>query len=114
MALVELALAKRHLRVRTSVDDELIAFYLEAAQQAAEKFLGVKLCGDEAERELLIASGAAPWAVLVAQADMKAAVLLTLGSFYEQREDQVVGQGVTKLPRGAEALLWPHRVDVGV
>lgn len=114
MALIELTLAKRHLRVRAAVDDDLIAFYLEAARQAAEAFLGGTLCATEAEALGLIASGVEPEKVLVAGADIKAALLLTLGSLYEQREDQVIGQTVAKLPRGAEALLWPHRVDLGV
>lgn len=114
MALIEIGLAKRHLRVRTDVDNDLIAFYLMAAQAAAEAFLGARLCITEDARAQMVAAGASPEGVLVAGADVKAAVLLTLGSLYEQREDLVIGQSVAKLPRGAEALLWPHRVDVGV
>ncbi|WP_312538105.1 head-tail connector protein [Achromobacter mucicolens] len=114
MALIALTLAKRHLRVRTDVDDELIAFYLEAAQVAAEAYLGGKLCASEEERRQLVMDGAPLESVLVAGADVKAALLLTVGSLYEHREDAVVGQSVAKLPRGAEALLWPHRVEIGV
>lgn len=114
MALVDVSLAKRHLRVRTEVDDDLIAFYLLAAQSAAEVFLGARLCTTEEERAQMVAAGAASEEVLVAGSDVKAAVLLTLGSLYEQREDLVIGQSVAKLPRGAEALLWPHRVDLGL
>ncbi|WP_313369173.1 head-tail connector protein [Achromobacter animicus] len=114
MALIALTLAKRHLRVRTEVDDELIAFYLDAAQLAAEAYLGGKLCATEEERQQLVAAGASQDAVLIAGADVKAALLLTVGSLYEHREDAVVGQSVAKLPRGAEALLWPHRVEIGV
>ncbi|WP_241130703.1 head-tail connector protein [Achromobacter xylosoxidans] len=114
MALIDIGLAKRHLRVRTDADDDLIALYLMAAQAAAEAFLGARLCVTEEERAQLVVAGATPEGVLVAGADVKAAVLLTLGSLYEQREDLVFGQSVAKLPRGAESLLWPHRVDVGV
>lgn len=114
MALIPLTLAKRHLRVRTDADDELIAFYLDAAQVAAEAFLGGKLCATEEERQQLVTAGEPHDSVLLAGADVKAALLLTLGSLYEHREDAVVGQSVAKLPRGAESLLWPHRVQIGV
>lgn len=48
---------------------------------------------------------------IIADDDYIAAVLLTLGSLYVTREDEIVGQGATaaKLPNGAAALLWPHR-----
>lgn len=114
MELIALTLAKRHLRVRSDADDELISFYLEAAQRAAEKYIGCKLCASEDERVQMIAAGAVPELIVVAEADVKAALLLTLGSLYEHREDEVVGQTVAKLPRGAESLLWPHRFDMGV
>ena len=41
---------------------------------------------------------------------IKAAILLTLGALYDQREVQVVGTIVSKLPWAAEQLLRPYRV----
>lgn len=43
--------------------------------------------------------------------DIKHAILLMVGDFYENREDTVVGAGldVRPLPRGVDALLAPHR-----
>jgi hypothetical protein len=38
-----------------------------------------------------------------------AAVLLTLGHLYANREDVVAGLSVTQLPSGADALLQPYR-----
>lgn len=114
MELIALPLVKRHLRVRTAVDDELIAFYLAAAQEIAEAYLGAKLCATEGERSQLIEAGGRADAVIVATADIKLALLLTVGSAYENREDEVIGQSAVKLTRSAESLLWPHRVDLGV
>ena len=41
--------------------------------------------------------------------DIRQAMLLLVGSFYEYREDIVVGETAVRLPRGAEALLNPYR-----
>jgi uncharacterized phiE125 gp8 family phage protein len=46
--------------------------------------------------------------------DIKSAVLLTIGSFYEQRESMVVGTVVYQLPWGVEQLLRQHRVLLGM
>lgn len=46
--------------------------------------------------------------------DIKAAILLNLGSLYEHRETVVIGQIATHLPWGAENLLRPHRVLLGM
>lgn len=43
--------------------------------------------------------------------DIVAAILLTLGSLYENREDVVVGTTSAKLPLSAESLLLPHVVN---
>lgn len=45
--------------------------------------------------------------------DIKAAILLIVGSLYANREDVVSGQTYT-LSWGAEALLRPHRVHTGM
>ena len=41
---------------------------------------------------------------------IKAAVLLTVGHLYSNREDAVVGASVAALPNGADYLLQPHKV----
>jgi len=43
-----------------------------------------------------------------------AACLLITGHLYAHREDVVAGVSVTALPNGAESLLWPSRVGLGV
>ena len=42
--------------------------------------------------------------------DIRQALLLLVGSFYEHREDLVAGPAPTALPRGAMALLHPYRM----
>jgi len=46
--------------------------------------------------------------------DIKAAIKLILGSLFEQRESQVVGTTVMRLPWGAEQLLRQHRILLGM
>jgi uncharacterized phiE125 gp8 family phage protein len=41
---------------------------------------------------------------------IKQAMLLLIGSMYENREDEVTGTITQKLKGGAENLLWPYRV----
>lgn len=41
---------------------------------------------------------------------IKQAMLLTIGSLYENREDIIVGTIVAKLPLSAQALLYPYRI----
>jgi uncharacterized phiE125 gp8 family phage protein len=45
---------------------------------------------------------------------IKAAILLNLGSLYANRETVVIGQTTAHLPWGAEQLLRPHRVLLGM
>ena len=41
---------------------------------------------------------------------IRAAVLLLVGHFYENREAVIVGQSPSELPMGVESLLFPYRV----
>ena len=47
-------------------------------------------------------------------ASIKAGMLLMIGSWYDQREDLVVGTIVQKLPFGSENLFRPFRVQLGM
>jgi hypothetical protein len=51
---------------------------------------------------------------IVVTSNIKAAVLLILGSLYANRENEVVGATVFALPLGAHALLQPYRVGMGI
>lgn len=41
---------------------------------------------------------------------IRAAILLLVGHFYENREAVIVGQAPTELPLGVDSLLFPYRV----
>lgn len=43
-----------------------------------------------------------------------AAILLTLGHLFENREENVVGGSVSALPMGVQALLMPDRISMGL
>lgn len=45
---------------------------------------------------------------------IRAAILLTLGLLWENREDLIIGTTAVPLPGGAAALLRPHRISQGV
>jgi hypothetical protein len=49
---------------------------------------------------------------IVINPSIHAAVMLTFGHLFENRED--VGASMVELPKGAHHLLWPYRVDLGV
>lgn len=51
---------------------------------------------------------------LVINYEVKAAVLLTLGHLWANREGVVVGLSVTDLPQGSISLLRPHRIGAGL
>lgn len=44
---------------------------------------------------------------------IKAAILLMLGHYYENREDVIVGTSAVELPMGSKYLLNPFRLNVG-
>jgi len=41
--------------------------------------------------------------------DITNAMLLMVGHMYENREDSIAGQGLTLIPEGSKALLYPYR-----
>lgn len=94
--------------------DAAIAAY-ESAIAAAEALAGetaIAAAIQTAGNGLLRAKVAHRQAMdgMVVNEAIKAAVLLTVGSLYAQREDVVVGVSVAQLPNGAEWLLAPYRV----
>ena len=73
-----------------------------ALTAAAERFLEASTSSTMVHRGMVINSA------------IRAAILLTLGHLYENREDVVVGLSVAEMPLSAKALLRPHRVGVGL
>jgi uncharacterized phiE125 gp8 family phage protein len=46
--------------------------------------------------------------------NIKAGLLLIIGNLYENREDNVAGLVINKMPFGAEMLLRRHKIDLGM
>lgn len=112
--MVSLELALGHLRVSAGHEDELIALYLEGAQQAALDYLNRPVFATQPELDAAKQAGTAGDHPMVVNAAIKAAILKTLGDLYCNREDSAVGMTAVELPLTAVKLLRPHRIMPGV
>lgn len=158
MTIIDLAVARAHLRLEDDYPADQFALKLAAAEEAAGQFLNRRLFADVASRDTAISGVVAEltaareqyeadlsvaqqssdpvfrsiamkricddyrvvqakaretYAGVVITPQIEAAILLTLGHLFENRQD--VQQGtVGLLPIGAEQLLFPFRVDLGV
>lgn len=109
MALLDLVVVKRHLRVFHDDDDIEIAAYQAAAESIVVEHLDRKVV---AEGVTLPADGEPsydPFAMVITPA-ITAATLLLIGDLYEFREVDTKDQGDAVLPKAVRALLAPWRV----
>ena len=111
MSLIDVPTAKLHLRADGAHEDDLIKLYIDAAESTAISLLNRNVYQTQADLE----AAAEPEEALpmVINAAVRAAILLIVGHLYANREENVQG-AVNKLPMGAHALLYPHRVGLGV
>ncbi|WP_454056038.1 head-tail connector protein [Cupriavidus sp. Marseille-Q8015] len=114
MPILDLTLVKSHLRVTWASEDQLIGVYQAAAEGAAASFLNRKVFKDEDELLAAVAADTAGDDPIIANAEIQAAVLLTVGHLYANRENSVVGLSAVELPHGAREFLQPYRVGLGV
>ena len=100
MSVVSLEQAKQHLRVLESEEDSLIQQYIDAAETHVSNYL---------ERPLT------PWSAdqTPAPENVRQAILLAIGDFYENREARFVGTIQTNNP-AFEALLHWDRANFGL
>ncbi|MEC5213313.1 hypothetical protein RCH06_001859 [Polaromonas sp. CG_9.5] len=112
--LVDIATARLHLRVDGTQDDALIALWLGAAGEAAMQHLNRNVYADSATLAAAVLDGTAGSDPMVVNDMIKAAVLLTLGHLYANRESVNTGSTATELPRGVDDLLQPFRVGMGM
>ena len=105
--LLDLATVKLHLRVDDSAEDALIGIYVTAAEEFAMQFLGRNVYANST------AQGTDTTGIVINSA-IQAALLLIVGHLYANREDVVVGVSATQLPNGAQYLLQPYRIGMGV
>lgn len=113
MTLVTTEQALAHLRADS---DEDISVYLRAAELAAMEYLDRQVYATPEEMAAAVLAGDAGDDPILVDDAIRAAILLTLGHLYRNREDVVAGQsaGAVALPLGARALLQPKRVGMGV
>ncbi|MBZ9943445.1 head-tail connector protein [Mesorhizobium sp. BR1-1-13] len=105
MSLVDIELAKKHLRIDFSDDDDTVTLYLSAAETIITEYL---------DRLVYASDGTAPTgddgtAMEITPA-VTAAILLLLGDLYENREADTDATGDAVLPKAVRALLAPYRV----
>ena len=102
MALVELDLLKKHLRVFHDDEDAELEVYLAAAEAIVTEYV---------DREV-VATGATPTLPdgIELTPPITAAILLVAADLYENREPDVKAEGNAVLPRHVRALLAPTRV----
>lgn len=101
---VTLTMAKAFLKVEHEEDDALLASMITAARELAESYIGRSMASETAASYEL---GYTPDRV---PGPIRLAILRTVATHYENREDEVVGTVVARLSADAEALLDPYRV----
>lgn len=113
MAVINLSIARHHLRDPDDAD-EYLELLIEAAEGQAMDYLNRRFYVDQQALDEAVAIGDAGDFPLVCNKQIKAACLLILGHLYANREDVVIGTIATELPKGSVALLTPHRIGWGV
>ncbi|HEJ7889811.1 TPA: phage gp6-like head-tail connector protein [Serratia liquefaciens] len=104
---IDLDTVKNHCRVEPdfSLDDPLFQIYIGAAKRYVEAWTRRTLYllntdqGYETDENRLLLDD-----------DVRAAMLLLIGTWYANRESVVVGQSAITLPLAVESLLQPYRI----
>jgi hypothetical protein len=109
MPLVPIEQVLQHLRADAGGEDELVALYLSAAEQAAADYLNRQVFDSATSLAAAVAAGTAGLDPLVVNGAVLAAILLITGHLYANREEVVVGATVAQMPFAAQSLLRPHR-----
>lgn len=89
---VPLSLAKLHLNIDGTTDDELISFYIEAADAWLSNYIGKPLADLDP-----------------VPADLKRAALLLVAYYYEQREAIAAGISMQFAPLGVVNIANSYR-----
>lgn len=113
MGLVSRDIALQHCKADSGAEDELMDIYLAAAEQAAADYLNRQIFAHQAALDAAVAAGTGGVEPILVDAAIKAAILLTCGHLYANREDVVIGATAVALPNGAQALLRPKRNNMG-
>lgn len=93
---------KTYLRVDSDAEDALIAAFITAAREFAERYENRMLAARSAED----VAGVDYFPISELE---KAAILMFIGHLYENRETVVVGNAAVEMPLGAKRLLDMYR-----
>lgn len=113
MSLVTDAQARAHIRIDAGED---ITIYIGAACQSAINYCNRKIYDDQNALDAAVTAGIAGDDPIVVDFAIQAAVLMTLGHLYENRQTVVLAntaKSAVALPISAEYLLQPYRVNIG-
>ncbi|MGE6916746.1 head-tail connector protein [Achromobacter kerstersii] len=110
MDLVTIELLRIHCRA-DSTDDSLLEVYGSTAEESAQAYLNRRVFATPEDMAAAVLAGAAGVDPMVVTSTVRAAILLIAGSLYLNREDGLESKA---LPIGAQALLQPYRVGLGV
>jgi hypothetical protein len=107
--MIDLQIAKMHLRVDGEDEDELIQLYLKAAKRAASLYLNRTIYATEEDMGSDLDG-------LVLNEDVGAAILLQTAHLYENRESisLIQGSSFPEIQLGYKYLLNPYRLEMGV
>ncbi|MEL7937672.1 head-tail connector protein [Pseudomonas delhiensis] len=113
MAIIDLALARSHLRDPDD-DDAYLGMLLDAAEDQAMQFMDRRFYASQADLDVAVAAGEAGDRPLVINDSVRAACLLILGHLFANREDVATGITAVEIPRGSRSLLMPYRIGMGI
>ena len=115
MPLLTLDQAREHLRAQASDDDADLALKINAAELLAQEYVCRQIFATQAEMDAAVLAGTAgSTPPMVCNDLVRAAMLLTIGHLYANREEVVTGPAPTQLPMGSRILLAPYRKGMGV
>ncbi|MDI7923399.1 head-tail connector protein [Ferirhizobium litorale] len=109
MALLSLDDVKKHLRVLHDDEDAEIAIYQAAAENIVVQHLDRIVVAEGVELPADGEDGYDPYTMVITPA-ITAAILLTIGDLFENREADAKSNGEAMLPRYVRALIAPWRV----
>lgn len=106
--LITLDLAKEHLRVINTDEDNLIKLFIDAALDNVSEMIDRPIDGTDPKP--VVFDDADPPNVLALKPSLHAAALLIIGDFYENREAQSVGTKMELTPNPTvDRLIAPYR-----
>lgn len=109
MALLDIAVVRRHLRIMHEDEDEEIAVYQVAAESIVISYLDREVVAVDVSLPIEGEVDHDPCTIHVTPA-ITAAILLLVGDLYENREADAESKGDAVLPRAVRSLLAPWRI----